>query len=83
MTTKVKATTNGQATAEDVAQSVPATLAVPDALARRIVEKAKAVDEAIAARDELIELARELLEVPDGAQLRPVPGGGLAFVEPK
>lgn len=80
MTTKAK-TTNGQATAEDVAQSAPQKWQVPDAVARRIIDKAKAVDEAIAARDELIELARDLLEVGDGAQLRPVPGGGLVFVD--
>lgn len=80
MATKTQAT-NGQATTEDVAESTPQRWQVPDAVARRIVEKAKAVDEAIAARDELIDLARDLLDVPDGAQLRPLPGGGLAFVE--
>lgn len=82
MATKTQ-TTNGHATAEDVAESTPQRWQVPDAVASRIIAKAEAVDKAIAARDELIDLARDLLEVPDGAQLRPVPGGGLVFVEAK
>lgn len=79
MTTKTQ-TTNEQAIAEDMAQSTPQKWQVPDAVARRIIEKAKAVDEAIAARDELIDLARDLLEVPNGARLQPMPNGSLTFI---
>lgn len=82
MTTKTKQATNGQVTAEDVAQSAPQTLAVPEPLARRIMEKAQAVDDAKAELDELVTLARELAEVSSGAQLRPLPGGGLVWMEP-
>ena len=75
--------TNGHATAEDVAQSVPQQFVIAEPLVRRIVECAQAVDAAIAARDEMIALARELSDAPDGARIQPVPGGGLVFVAEK
>ena len=81
MATKTADTpTNGHATAEDVAQSVPQQFAIAEPLVRRIVERAQAVDAAIAARDEMIALARELSDAPETARIQPVPGGGLVFV---
>ena len=74
---------NGDATAEDVAQSVPQQFAIADPLVRRIIERAQAVDAAIAARDEMIALARELAGASASARIQQTPGGGLMFVEPK
>lgn len=82
MTTKTKAA-NGAATAEDVAQSAPMRHEVPGPLAERIIKRAQAVDDAIAERDEMITLARELAGVSDAARLQPVPGGGLVWIEAK
>lgn len=80
MTTKTQ-TTNEHAAADNIAESTPQRWQVPDAVASRIIAKAEVVDKAIAARDELIDLARDLLEVPNSAQLRPMPNGKLAFIE--
>ena len=82
MSTQTKARTNGKASAVDVAQSTPATLEVPEPLARRIIAKAQAVDDARAELDELIMLARELAGASDRAQMRPLPGDRLEWVEP-
>lgn len=82
MSTQTKARTNGKATAEDVTQSTPATLEVPEPLARRIIAKAQAVDDARAELDELVVLARELAGASDRAQMRPLPGERLEWVEP-
>ena len=81
MTTKTKAT-NGHATAEDVAQSTPMHLAIPEPLVRRILERQAAIEAAIEARNDVIELARELAGATEAATIQQVPGGGLVFVEP-
>ena len=82
MATKTQTPTNGKATAADVAASTPATLKVPEPLARRIIAKAQAVDDARAELDELVMLARELAGASDRAQMRPLPGDRLEWVEP-
>ena len=81
MATKTTTATNGKATAADVAQSTPITMKVPEPLARRIIAKAQAVDDARAELDELVMLARELAGASDRAQMRPLPGDRLEWVE--
>lgn len=82
MTTKTKSTDENAKT-ENAIEKTPQQWQVPDAVANRIIAKAKDVDNAISARDELIDLARDLLEVPNSAQLRPMPNGKLVFIEQK
>ncbi|MCB9161620.1 MAG: hypothetical protein H6644_17560 [Caldilineaceae bacterium] len=79
MATKAATATNGKATAADVAQSTPATLEVPEPLARRIIAKAQAVDDARA------ELDRAGLRTgwrTGSAQMQPLPGERGWRVEP-
>lgn len=80
--TKTKPT-NGHATAEDVAQTTPIQYVLPPAMARRIMDRQSAIDTAIAARDDDIELARALAGASASARIQQTPSGGLMFVEPK
>lgn len=81
--------TNGKATAEDVAESVQ-PVPIRPALATRINardEEAKAARQALAeaqqALDDMLELAREIEQPPDGYIPWRAPNGDLMFVAPK
>lgn len=86
MATKTQTATNGKATAEDVAQSIE-PIYIHDALGRRVADRIKdledaraAVNDAGAALDDVIDLAREMTNPPADTILRDMPGGRFAFV---
>lgn len=83
-------TTNGHATAEDVAQSTPAPIFVPDALAKRIKARIQDLEDAQAAQraaravlDDTVDLSRELLDVPADHVFADMPGGAFAWLPPR
>lgn len=74
-------TTNGHVTADDLAQSVPQPIAVPERTAEKILAVVEAIARLERERNLMIELAQDMLDVPDGWQLAKMPDGVLAFVE--
>lgn len=89
MSTKAKPATNGHATADDVAASLDPVLIRP-AVAQRIIARQDEVEQAdktlrdaIAARDDMIQLAREIEGPPDNWIPWRTAAGDLVFVPPR
>ena len=82
-------TTNGKATAEDVAESVqpvpirPALASRIDARLEEVNAARQALAEAQQALDDMLALAREIEEPPDEYVPWRTPAGDMVFVPPK
>lgn len=74
-------TANGHVSAEELAQSVPQPIAVPERTAEKILASVEAIARLERERNLMIELAQDMLGVPDGWQLTKMPSGELAFVD--
>lgn len=74
-------TTNGHVSADDLTQSVPQPMPVPERTAEKILAVVEAIARLERERNLMIELAQDMLGAPDGWQLTRMPDGGLAFVE--
>lgn len=73
-------TTNGQVSAEDLAESVPQPITVPVRTADKIWDVVQEIARLERERNTMIEIVRDTLDVPDGWQLMKLPDGSLAFV---
>lgn len=73
-------TTNGHVSAEDLAESVPQPITVPERTADKIWDCVQEIARLERERNTMIEIVRDTLDVPDGWQLTKLPDGTLAFV---
>jgi len=80
MTTKTKTTTaNGKATAEDVAQSIPDAIYLPERTEERLINTVEAIQRLERERNTILEVTMDALDVPEGWQVQRMADGRLAF----
>lgn len=84
MTSKTKqpstTTANGHVSNEELVESRPAPIALPERTEKRLLDTVEAIARLERERNTIIEVAMDALSVPEGWQLQRMADGALAFV---